>query len=543
MLASGSHNEDFLLSGNHQPFYNTLPRSTDNKRTFWSREYPSIYDNTDPHFLSAAPSSAGGAPPSQFRFPPALQDPTSVDVVDHADASWSSDHLYCNMASVDPLPLLPPRMSRRCHSLLGLTTAASEDADYENVDVNQTASKTYQAASRLNISHSRSRSLRHSGDFSPFIPQSWEAVKLAATKVATATASPRQQQHLASSKEPIGQLLNVVRSRRDQLNYERQHRLQRMLNDPTFNDYSDIYEPSDWSTEAILSDTVRDLDALSLDGKETKESARSDDAAVCRCLSQYCAPICTKCNCSQGLLQPVVFISKAVCLGEVQSMVCQCPCSLKSTAGQKMRETLQLACAAARENAATQTESGSSLARAAAAENPLYMAYNDLTKIDDFDPVTMPATPAVARTNDYLSDGCETWNSHKALYARIKLNQVTEEDVDDNDQVKFETPQKRRTRKRRQAFKSTPSSGRIWRHDGKSVSTPSKNRGGKSRARLRFDRSANASIYSNIRDRSLANSDLLDRTAQSTRSTRSSRSTRRNGRRKSRAADVLHGKG
>ena len=43
--------------------------------------------------------------------------------------------------------------------MLGLATAGNEDADYENLNVELCESK-------LNISHSRSRSLRHSGDFS-----------------------------------------------------------------------------------------------------------------------------------------------------------------------------------------------------------------------------------------------------------------------------------------------------------------------------------------------------------------------------------------
>lgn len=43
--------------------------------------------------------------------------------------------------------------------MLGLATTGSEDADYENLNVDLSESK-------LNISHSRSRSLRHSGDFS-----------------------------------------------------------------------------------------------------------------------------------------------------------------------------------------------------------------------------------------------------------------------------------------------------------------------------------------------------------------------------------------
>ena len=47
-------------------------------------------------------------------------------------------------------------------------------------------------------------------------------------------------------------------NRRKQLLDERTHRLELMLNDTgAANDYSDTYDYSDWSMEAILSDTTR----------------------------------------------------------------------------------------------------------------------------------------------------------------------------------------------------------------------------------------------------------------------------------------------
>ena len=186
-LAASSQSlaEDMLLPV--QPFvYNTLPR-TDNKRSQyynngWNQP-PStsgVYSTTDPHFLSAlaSPYFSRRAPEEKPAEAPLSPSSAILANVDQQDSSWSSDHLYCNMASVDPLPSLPPRISRRCHSLLALastrnaTATATEDADYENLNMpsqpNQSPAMAFKA--RLNISHSRSRSLRHSGDFtnSPF---------------------------------------------------------------------------------------------------------------------------------------------------------------------------------------------------------------------------------------------------------------------------------------------------------------------------------------------------------------------------------------
>ena len=103
---------DYLEVNDCQPLYNTLPRA-ESKRHYWNQlsvnQCQSIYSTTDPHYLSAVASSSMTAD--------VLLCPSECDVVLPADASWSSDHLYCNMASVDPLPSLPPRISRRCHSV------------------------------------------------------------------------------------------------------------------------------------------------------------------------------------------------------------------------------------------------------------------------------------------------------------------------------------------------------------------------------------------------------------------------------------------
>lgn len=420
---------DDLLSV--QPFiYNTLPR-TDKRSNYWGLQpqppCPSvIYSTTDPHFLSAVTTEEASTSSAM------------AAAVDHQDSSWSSDHLYCNMASVDPLPSLPPRVSRRCHSLLALDSKSNcEDADYENLQPAESVQH------RLNnASHSRSRSLRHSGDFAPcwlpgFVQQ--------------------EKQHNVSS-------------RRQQLMMERANRLELMLNDASTNDYSDTYEPSDWSMEAMLSDTVRDLDSVSL----TAEECHHQHHHCC------CPPI-----------------RRAPC----------CP-----HAAWRIHE-----------NAATQTEASVSPAaaravqhhqqRASAAENPLYMAYNDLTKIDDYED---PAVVKAARQADYTSDGCETWNSHQALYARLQASKNKQQP---------ESPKKRRKGRHRSRNQQpiTPSSSRIWRHEGQSVSTPQKGR--------------KAPVSANT---------TLDRTALSTRSSKSQQHggvLRRRKSRKPKAADVLHGKG
>lgn len=129
----------------------------------------------------------------------------------------------------------------------------------------------------------------------------------------------------------------------------------------------------------------------------------------------------------------------------------------------------------------------------------------------------MNGTFLVDLGSDSASDGCETWNSHRALSTRIqqemKASAVT-------------TPVKRRP-------SASASVSRMWRHDGKSVSTPCKNR-----PRRRHSRSINLMDYSEICD--VEDADYLDRTALSTRSGRSVRSSRRRRRGKS---DALHGNG
>ena len=108
--------DDYLdVSCGLQPFYNTLPRAGDTRRHYLSAGHClSIYSQTDPHYLSAAASAEAAAAESASAL---LGCPSECDVTLPGDASWSSDHLYCNMASVDPLPSLPPRISRRCHSV------------------------------------------------------------------------------------------------------------------------------------------------------------------------------------------------------------------------------------------------------------------------------------------------------------------------------------------------------------------------------------------------------------------------------------------
>ena len=128
-------------------------------------------------------------------------------------------------------------------------------------------------------------------------------------------------------------------------------------------------------------------------------------------------------------------------------------------------------------------------------------------------------TFGIDSVSDYASDGCETWNSHRALSTRIMQEMKSSPVV---------TPVKRRP------VASAPTSvNRIWRHDGKSVSTPCKNR-----PRGHRGRSLNLMDYSDVCG--VEDVDYLDRTALSTRSTRSNRSNRRRRRGKS---DALHGNG
>ena len=118
LLAISGRNADDYLEVNHclQPYYNTLPSAGEastsrrQQQPHWSGGCPSIYSTTDPHYLSGVASSVAASA--------LLGCPSECDVTLPADASWSSDHLYCNMASVDPLPSLPPRISRRCHSVI-----------------------------------------------------------------------------------------------------------------------------------------------------------------------------------------------------------------------------------------------------------------------------------------------------------------------------------------------------------------------------------------------------------------------------------------
>ena len=491
----------------HTPLvYNTLPRA-DSKRVggqqqqqlyynYWNLQQQlnnnqpssSLYATTDPHFLSTIGSPSVATAIRQ----------STTSAIDPQDDSWSSDHLYCNMASVDPtLPTLPPRISRRCHSLLALSghkslsTSNAEhictDANYENL--HPTTTTTSKLLLRHNVSHSRSRSLRHSGDFSQ--PGSW---MLPTAHLALPSGS-------SSSK--------IMSGRRQQLLYERASRLELMLNDASMNDYSDTYEPSDWSMEAMISDTTLRLDSS------------ANATATTTCHGHHC------CCLNQSIRLPVLPVP-------------QCPCHQSNQL--KTARTVRTS-PRVKENAATQTDT-SPLARSssAAAENPLYMAYNDLTKID---PTTgtgpngsrlhqlsvLHADELYAGTSS--SDGCETWNSHKALYARLKAAASAA--------AVSETPKKRRggSSRRRSGVSQlnfTPSSSRIWRHEGQTVSTPQKSRGP-----LALRRNASS------RRHRLDSTGGLDATAVSTRSTRSTRSQHSQRRkiksRKSKAAEVLHGKG
>lgn len=460
--------EDMLVPA--QPFvYNTLPRSSDNKRSQYHNGQPTptqqqtsgIYSTTDPHFLSALAS-----PFFSRRIPQSSHSPLSsasssaalMANIDGHDSSWSSDHLYCNMASVDPLPSLPPRISRRCHSLLTLvetgadtTRAISENADYENLNMSSQPGQPAMAfKARLNVSHSRSRSLCHSGDFtSPF--------------------------KVKESDRKTGQDGRPVSARRQQLLNERANRLELMLNDASVNDCSEMYEPSDWSMEAVLSDTVRDMDNLSL----------LDDERHCHnCQHCCCTPVRrpAQCRCQMVIVNPSV-------------PVCRCKKSLSRTAS--------------------------------AADNPLYMAYNDLTQIDELDRSAKRNSPILA--DDYASDGCETWNSHKALYARLQAAKLRE--------ISQDTLTRKRPSRHHNKTTLKSSGSRIWRHDGQSVSTPQKNRreSGRRRQSRRRSNSANTT----------ANSSKLNRTAVSTRSIYSTRASirRRQSSKRSKTADVLHGKG
>lgn len=466
--------------------YNTLPRA-DGKRSqfynaYWTQREPvasNVYATTDPHFLSTLAS-----PRQTEETPSSPSSSVLMAGIDANDASWSSDHLYCNMASVDPMPTLSPRVSRRCQSLLALD--GQPDADYENVQP--------RPAHRLNVSHARSRSLRHSGDFSS--PFAWMIQSLN-EQVKSELSEP------AKTGEPAGPERDARRdsfkslsARRRQLIHERAHRLELMLSDAA-NDYSDLYEHSDWSMEAMLSDTVRDMDGLQSDASPCPSCRH------CCCAGVRVPPPPPQCRCQ------FVFVS-------AHSPPSGCAC--RPT---KKRSPASLKLAKVRESVATQTEQQTSpLSRSSAAENPLYMAYNDLTKIDEYEKVKSPPV----KPDDYASDGCETWNSHRALYARLRAARETS---------RHASPAKRGAKK--PASLLAPSSSRIWRHEGNNVSTPQKERrGNKRRPRdLKGVRSANVT----------ADSSRLDRSARSARSTRVGTIKRRKSSRKPRASDVLHGKG
>lgn len=516
---AASASPQLVLNGEQQQtplVYNTLPRA-DGKRgqqqqqlyyNYWNLQQQqqqiatasSLYATTDPHFLSTlgSPSVTATARRSTTT--------TMTSAIDAQDESWSSDHLYCNMASVDPtLPTLPPRISRRCHSLLALSTSRSSgkqgagylstsgatdnictDANYENL--HPTTTTTSKLLLRHNVSHSRSRSLRHSGDFSPC----WMLPTLP-------TSLPHHHGH-----KSLQMPLPTMSGRRQQLLYERASRLELMLKDASINDYSDTYEPSDWSMEAMLSDTPMDSSGLGTPQTITCQ------AHHCCCLSTRRPAPPPQCPCSSSH---------------------QHKSNSKLTSPKAVRKSLRSSPLRVRENAATQTEtSPMTRSSSSAAENPLYMAYNDLTKID---PKTGPISSRLHQLSvlqaDELyagassSDGCETWNSHKALYARLKAAATVA--------AVSESPKKRRSKRRAHPLPFTPSSSRIWRHEGQTVSTPQKSRGPAERR--------NASTR-----RQRMNSTIgLDLTAVSTRSTRSNRSQRRIKRRKSKAAEVLHGKG
>lgn len=584
--------EDMLLPV--QPFvYNTLPR-TDNKRSLyyncWSNQSQlqqqqqatgpqqqsmplpscpsSVYSTTDPHFLSglASPYFSRRMPEDKSKTSSSSSS-TLMANIDQQDSSWSSDHLYCNMASVDPLPSLPPRISRRCHSLLALastkTTAAegaAEDADYENLNMPSQPGQPIMAfKARLNVSHSRSRSLRHSGDFTspfgwiipPFQQQQNSQTKEQGKRRESIEENCVDEMDGRMKDDQKGMRKSAhsrpVSSRRQQLLHERAHRLELMLNDASVNDCSELYEPSDWSMEAMLSDTVRDMDNLSfMDGPTGQQPGSSNHCQHCCCSSvrRPLPPPMNRCRCQTDHPGHSPSSSSSV------SSAASCHCNRKKkSAGAHKREASRV-----RENAATQTElqtngmtTGSRLAgRATAAENPLYMAYSDLTKIncDVLDRSAKTAGTVAGQGqsvgDDYASDSCETWNSHKALYARLQAAKQSREVTT----LMETTPVKKRSKGLRVHGNkplSTPSGSRIWRHDGQSVSTPQKNR--KSGSRGRHNRRRGCSTANTT-----ANStSKMDRTAMSVRSTYSSKSSntlrRRKSSRKPKAADVLHGKG
>lgn len=511
-LAAGSRQSIFeeVIVPTQAFIYNTLPRA-DAKRSqlfnaYWTQHEPilpqnhdqtpptggpSLYATTDPHFLSALTS-----PASRLVTEEAPSSPSSSVLmagIDTNDASWSSDHLYCNMASVDPMPTLPPRISRRCQSLLALDAQAGDSADYENLHpAGQAGSYTPRVANRLNISHSRSRSLRHSGDFSS--PFAWMIQSL--NEQVKTEMSPKDKQSDAKKEEnkrfERNSSFKSLSVRRQQLMHERAHRLELMLSDAA-NDYSDLYEHSDWSMEAMLSDTVRDMDGLQSDASPCSTCKH------CCCSTIRVPPPPPQCRCHLAVISGH---SPPGCR-------CQRP-------SKRSPSSASIKLAKLRESVATQTDQQTSpLARSSAAENPLYMAYSDLTKIDEYEKMKSPGV-------DYASDGCETWNSHRALYARLKAAHNAES-----------TPTPAKIRGKTQKSLLAPSSSRIWRHEGNSVSTPQKDRGSaKRRVRdLKAQRSANAT----------ADSGKLDRSGRSNRSIRAG--IRRRGSRKPRASDVLHGKG
>jgi hypothetical protein len=488
--------------------------------------------------------------------------------VDQQDSSWSSDHLYCNMASVDPLPSLPPRISRRCHSLLALAstktaattaTGEAEDADYENLNMpSQPGQPVMAFKARLNVSHSRSRSLRHSGDFtSPFgwmIPpfqqsktKEQERRNELIEEMETKVIDEKEEIYKRASSRPMS-------SRRQQLLHERAHRLELMLNDASVNDCSELYEPSDWSMEAMLSDTVRDMDNLSfMDGPQQPNSRNHCQHCCCTSVRRPLPPPMTQCRCQTAYSNPSPSSTSS---SGSSGGSCQCSRKKKSGGATYKRESI----IPVRENAATQTDlqnaSAASLrlaSRATAAENPLYMAYSDLTKIncDDLDrsaknAATNNATTGSQIGDDYASDSCETWNSHKALYARLQAAKQSREVTT----LMETTPVKKRNNNNKGRHHhhqhnskplSTPSGSRIWRHDGQSFSTPQKNRrdGGRRRHHRRRG-------YSTV-NTTANSSSKMDQTALSTRSTYSTKSSntvrRRKSSRRPKAADVLHGKG
>ena len=229
-LAASSQSlaEDMLLPV--QPFvYNTLPR-TDNKRSqyynnCWNQP-PStsgVYSTTDPHFLSAlaSPYFSRRAPEEKPAEAPLSPSSAILANVDQQDSSWSSDHLYCNMASVDPLPSLPPRISRRCHSLLALastrnaTATATEDADYENLNMPSQPGQTEHFA-------------QQEPQFSPFGRLYQQSLRLESKRI---RASREEEDN------NVEQSRRASSSRRQQLMY----RLELMLNDASINNCSQLY--------------------------------------------------------------------------------------------------------------------------------------------------------------------------------------------------------------------------------------------------------------------------------------------------------------